>query len=139
MAWGRGNISPGQVAMIRVYYDGKCGLCRREIRHYQRVAAHGIFEWCDLTEQPEALSSDGVSYAQGLKWLHAKDENGQLHVGVDAFLLIWRQLARWRVLAMLVALPGIRPLADRVYRAFAAWRFRRLSHCQIAANEAAGS
>jgi len=32
----------------------------------------------------------------------------------------------------MVALPVIRPLASLAYRAVAAWRFRRLTHCLIA-------
>ena len=29
--------------MITVFYDGKCGLCRREIAHYMRIAPAGIY------------------------------------------------------------------------------------------------
>jgi predicted DCC family thiol-disulfide oxidoreductase YuxK len=29
--------------MITVFYDGKCGLCRREIEYYKRIALEGIF------------------------------------------------------------------------------------------------
>lgn len=118
--------------MITVFYDGICGLCRREIAHYQRITPQGIFTWVDITADPSVTQHIGISYADGLRALHATDATGKLHVGVDAFLLIWRQMPRWRVLAAMVALPVIRPLASLAYRAFAAWRFRRLTHCQIA-------
>jgi len=118
--------------MIRVFYDGKCGLCRREIEHYKRIAPVGVFDWVDITVDASSLEKLSIAYADGLKLLHAQDAQGKLHVGVDAFILIWRQIPRWRVLASIVGAGFIRPVANIAYRAFAAWRFNRLSHCQIA-------
>ncbi|MDM3872490.1 DUF393 domain-containing protein [Porticoccus sp. W117] len=118
--------------MITVFYDGQCGLCSKEIAHYQRIAPEGIFTWRDANCSEDALRQLGVSVAGALKLLHAVDNNGRLHIGVDAFILMWAQLKRWRILATLVALPGIRQLVDISYRGFAKWRFKRLSHCQIA-------
>lgn len=117
--------------MITVFYDGKCGLCRREIAHYKRIAPVGVFDWVDITIDESAIQQIGISYTEGLKLLHATDAKGKLHVGVDAFLLIWQQIPRWRVLAIIVSLPILRPVANSAYRAFAAWRFNRLAHCQI--------
>lgn len=118
--------------MSTIFYDGKCGLCRREIEHYKRIAPVGVFAWVDITVDPSVTQTIGISYANGLKLLHAQDAQGKLHVGVDAFLLIWQQIPRWRILAVMVALPLIRPLANSAYRVFAAWRFNRLTHCQLA-------
>jgi predicted DCC family thiol-disulfide oxidoreductase YuxK len=117
--------------MIKVFYDGKCGLCRREIEHYKRIAPVGVFDWVDITVDASSLEKLGVAYADGLKLLHAQDVQGNLHVGVDAFILIWGQIPRWRVLASLVGAGFIRPVAGIAYRAFATWRFNRLAHCQL--------
>lgn len=118
--------------MISVFYDGKCGLCRKEIEHYKRIAPAAVFEWVDITVDTSTIEKMGISYADGLKLLHAQDSNGKLYVGVDVFLLIWRQIPRWRILEIVVASPFIRPIANCVYRSFATWRFKRLSHCQRA-------
>ena len=118
--------------MKTVFYDGKCGLCSKEINYYRKIAPEGIFKWHDITESADDLKSEGVSLSEGLKLLHAKDEKGQMHVGVDAFILIWKPLKRWRILAAFIGLPIIRPLADMAYRAFADRRFKRLEHCQLA-------
>lgn len=118
--------------MITVFYDGKCGLCSKEIAHYRKIAPDGVFDWQDITASSDALEREGVSLAEGLERLHVKDSQGVLHVGVAAFIAIWKPLRRWRLLAWIVALPVIRPVADRVYNRFAAWRFKRLAHCQIA-------
>jgi predicted DCC family thiol-disulfide oxidoreductase YuxK len=65
--------------------------------------------------------------------MHAIDADGKWHAGADAFILIWRQINSWRILAMVVSLPIIRQIANVVYRLWAAWRFKRLAHCQLAA------
>ena len=117
--------------MITVFYDGKCNLCSKEINHYRRIAPDGIFDWQDITESAINLNKAGISVSQGLKLLHARDNSGKLHVGVDAFILIWRQLKRWRLLATIVSLPVIRHVAHVIYRVFANWRFNRLEHCQL--------
>jgi predicted DCC family thiol-disulfide oxidoreductase YuxK len=118
--------------MIKVFYDGKCGLCRREIEHYKSIAPQFVFNWVDITVDKSALEKLGINYVDGLKLLHAKDEHGDLQVGVDAFLLIWRQIPRWRILAKIVGFPGIRFMMNLAYKTFAVWRFNRLAHCQIA-------
>ena len=94
--------------MITVFYDGKCGLCSKEINHYIKIAPKGIFHWQDITESADALKKEGISLSEGLRLLHAQDHSGQIHIGVDAFILIWKQLKRWRVLAAVVELPVIR-------------------------------
>lgn len=121
--------------MITVFYDGKCGLCSKEINHYRKVAPSNIFNWQDITESADELNKEGISLSEGLRLLHAKDEEGLVYVGVDAFILIWKQLKRWHILASLVGLPIIRHIANAAYRAFASWRFKKLEHCQLAARQ----
>ena len=121
--------------MITVFYDGKCGLCSKEINHYRKIAPDGLFDWQDITESVDGLNEAGITLAKGLKLLHAKDDSGKMYVGVDAFILIWMQLKRWRVLAVFVSLPFIKHIAKLFYTVFAYWRFKRSAHCQLAAKQ----
>ena len=121
--------------MITVFYDGKCGLCSKEINHYRKIAPNGVFYWQDITECTDDLKKEGISLSEGLKLLHVKDEEGLMHVGVDAFILIWKQLKRWRILAIFVELPLIRQITNVLYYYFASLRFKRLKHCQLAAKQ----
>lgn len=118
--------------MITIFYDGKCGLCAKEINYYRRIAPIGIFNWQDITESDDELKKEGISLSEGLRLLHAKDNQGRIHIGVDTFILIWKQLKWWRNLAFFVGLPIIYQVADFLYRYFANWRFKRLKHCQLA-------
>ena len=116
-----------------VFYDGKCGLCSKEINYYKRIAPAGVFTWRDVARSPDDLEKEGISQADGLRLLHAKDEAGRMHVGVDAFILIWSRLAgQWRLAALYVSFPPVKLAARVAYRVFANWRFKRLDHCQLA-------
>ena len=118
--------------MITVYYDGKCGLCSKEIEHYRRSADEGRFIWQDITESVEGLEECNVSLAQGLKLLHAKDHEGRMYTGVDAFILIWSNMHYWKILAKITSLPIFYQATSTLYRIFAEWRFKRLEHCKLA-------
>ena len=117
--------------MIQIYFDGKCGLCSKEIRYYQRIAPADVFVWYDIATDPSPLSPLNIKQTDALRRLHAKDSNNSMHIGVDAFILIWRHLPRWYFLAALVSLPGIKHVASFAYARFADYRFKRLPHCQI--------
>ncbi|MFT7099466.1 MAG: putative DCC family thiol-disulfide oxidoreductase YuxK [Rickettsiales bacterium] len=114
--------------MIKVFYDGKCGLCRKEIEHYKRIAPENIFIWIDITKNSSQFKALGFSVSDGLRALHAQDSNQKIHIGVDAFIIIWRNIPLWRVLGFFANLPIIKPLIKIVYKLFANWRFKRLGY-----------
>ena len=118
--------------MITVYYDGKCSVCLKEINYYRRIAPEGVFVWCDITEPEADFEKAGITLTQGLKQLHVRDQYENMQVGVKAFITIWGQLNRWRIVAKIVALPLIYQVVCVLYKCFAARRFKKLSHCQIA-------
>lgn len=122
--------------MLTVYYDGKCGLCRREIEYYKRVAPADRFVWLDIATDPASLADLDISQADALRRLHARDASGVVYVGVAAFIAIWQGLNYWRYLAMIVNLPFLKPLAAFTYDRFADYRFSRLTHCQLSARTA---
>jgi predicted DCC family thiol-disulfide oxidoreductase YuxK len=114
--------------MITVFYDGKCGLCRREIEHYKRIAPQGIFEWSDITTNPNSFTSLGFLVSDGLLALHVLDTSQRMHIGIDAFITIWQNIPSWKILGVLMNFPIIRPLAKIIYKHFANWRFKRLGY-----------
>ena len=120
--------------MIEVFFDGKCGLCSKEISYYQRIAPTGIFSWMDIATDPHPLAAYDITQADALRHLHVRDCKGQFHKGAVAFLVIWKQLRYWKILAVIVGLPFVRHIAIAVYNQFADYRFTRLDHCQIAQN-----
>ena len=120
------------ILMIEVFFDGKCGLCSKEIAYYQSIAPSGIFAWMDIATDASPLAAHQISQADALRHLHVRDSGGNWHIGAAAFLVIWQQLRYWRFLAVLVGLPIIHQIAAMVYNRFANYRFAKLAHCQIA-------
>ena len=118
--------------MITVYYDSRCGLCAREINHYRAIAPSGVFDWKDAVDHAEELAADGISLSDALLAMHARNAAGRLHAGVDAFIMIWAQLDRWRLLSWFAGLPVIHQIASVCYKIFARWKFDRLPHCRAA-------
>ena len=121
--------------MIKVFFDGKCGLCSREISYYRSIAPEGVFTWLDIANDPTPLIAHNITQADALRHLHVCDADGQWHRGATAFLVIWKHLRYWRLLAAFVGLPIIRHIAAALYNRFADFRFDRLAHCQIAKNQ----
>ena len=118
--------------MIKVFYDGKCGMCSREIRHYMKISPRETFIWRDIANEPQHLKEINVSQSYALKRLHVIDQDGKIQVGVDAFIAIWSKIPRWRLLAFLCAMPGIKFTLGMLYNKFADWKFARSAHCQMA-------
>ena len=118
--------------MIKVFYDGKCGMCSREIRHYMKISPRETFIWRDIANEPQHLKEINVSQSNALKRLHVIDQDGNIQIGVDAFIAIWRKIPRWRLLAFLCAMPGIKFTLGVLYNKFADWKFARSTHCQMA-------
>ena len=98
----------------RVLYNADCPVCSFEIDHYARYSAakklsigFDDLNSCDLERY-------GVSREDAARRLHVL-KDGRVFAGVDAFLVLWRDMPRYRVLARVVGLPGIRHLASAVY------------------------
>ena len=58
-----------------------------------------------------------------------------LKIGVDAFIIIWAQLKYWKVLSILVKTPIVYTIAKITYKLFANYRFKKLTHCQMASQK----
>lgn len=98
--------------MATVIYNDTCPICSREVAAYKRAAEHAGSD----------LDFDGLSGAQrfGLTTDEAARqfhvvEDGRLHAGLDAFLIVWRRLPRWRWLALTIDRPVVRPVARFIY------------------------
>ena len=119
-----------------VFYDGDCPLCRREIDHYRRVDRASRIRWVDAASDPDSLGDFGLTLDVAMAELHVLDVAGQWQRGVDAFLVIWDHLPRYRWLTALVRGLRLRSPLGVIYRHFARWRYRR--RCDTAGCSVAG-
>ena len=90
----------------RALYNGDCPVCNSEMAVYAAYAeraslpiAFDDLNRCDLERW-------GVSEDAAARLLHVLHE-GRLHVGFDAFLVLWDQMPRYRWLARIGRVPGL--------------------------------
>jgi len=97
-----------------VLYNARCPVCRAEIDHYRGYAeARGLpVTFLDLNSRD--LADWGLDAEAAARRLHVR-AGGHILSGVDAFLALWRALPRYRWIARIVALPGLRHAAHLVY------------------------
>ena len=118
--------------MIKVYFDGVCGHCSKEIEYYKTIAPSNSFKWIDVASNPNAMIDYNIPQSQALLYLHVANEKNELYVGSEAFALIWKNLPRWKILGYIISLPCIKVLAKKIYVLFAKRRFNKSQHCQMA-------
>lgn len=101
-------------ADTRALYNGDCPICDAEMCHYADYArGQGLpIAFDDLTRTD--LSDWGVTEDAATRLLHVLHK-GQLHVGFDAFLVLWDQLPRYRWAARLCRTPGLYQVLDWGY------------------------
>lgn len=117
--------------MITVFFDGKCSLCSKEIKYYQKIAPKGAFDWQDITMNQDILDQENIDQSYALLYLHVKDDKGNFHIGIDAFIIIWSKLEKWKILSKIISIPIIYQISKIIYYIFANIRFNNLSYCQL--------
>ncbi len=102
---------------LTVYYNGACPICGAEVRHYQALAAtsEAPLAWVDISREPGALNAWGIDGDGAKRRLYARQAGGDLVGGVEAFVLLWHRLPRYRWLAALTQAPVVRPFAGWLY------------------------
>ena len=102
---------------IIVYYDGACPKCFKDRLNYEKLAgkAGESVCWMDITGQEEQLREIGIDPRKALTELHVQDENQQILVEMDAYILLMSKVPLLKPLAWLIGLPLIRPLLARIY------------------------
>lgn len=97
-----------------VLYNADCPVCNFEISHYAKYA--------DQKELPirfddlngDALAEWGLDADTAARRLYVS-KDGALFSGIPAFLILWADMPRYKWLARLVGLPGIKQLSGLAY------------------------
>ncbi len=115
----------------RVLYNADCPVCSFEINHYAAYA----------DEKALPLRFEDLNTRDLTEWSLTADEaarrlyvlkDGQILSGIPAFIVLWREMPRYRWLARLVAVPGLNWVAVKLYDHIAAplifrWHLKRVA------------
>jgi len=114
---------PAPVATL--IYDGECAMCRASALWIMRRAMDGgALEILPCRSAPRLARFPQVTDEQCMTAMQLVLPDGRVLPGADAMPELLRRMPRWRALASVFALPGMRPVARRVYAWIARNRMR---------------
>ena len=98
---------------MKVYYNNSCNICRAEINLYKKQNVKAI-EWVDITNNKVAEKETFKNNKTLLRRLHVEYE-GKIIGGADAFLLVWKNIPKYKFLYTFFKIPIIFHLFNFFY------------------------
>ena len=102
--------------LTKVYYNESCSICRFEINHYKKFEEK--ISWIDITNNSSAINETKKQPKELIRRLHVL-KDGQIYKGIDAFLIVWKELPKYKWLHNLVKTPIIYNLSYIAYECLA--------------------
>ncbi len=119
----RAIVTTGAPGQDTILYDGHCRLCRGAAGHLRRLVPAGKVSLASFREPAVLARFPGVSLERCEAAMQYVRADGTVYEGAAAVVQALRH--RWLgKLALVYYLPGIRQLADALYRLVARYRFR---------------
>jgi predicted DCC family thiol-disulfide oxidoreductase YuxK len=106
-------------------YDGECGICRQAVTLLQRWDREHVLRFVPFQDE-RAVRGVGIALPALAAAMHLIVPGGRVYAGADAVPELLRLFPGKRWLAPLFRIPGVLPIARRIY----AWVARR-RHCLV--------
>ena len=90
---------------MKVYFNNSCKICKAEIDLYKKEKIDQI-NWIDITNNKKAKIETNKNYKQLIRRLHV-EKDGKIFSGAKAFLLVWKNIPKYRILYSIFSLPII--------------------------------
>ncbi|MEM0922711.1 MAG: DUF393 domain-containing protein [Pseudomonadota bacterium] len=112
---GRPDLQIHKRAARRVFFDGGCPICRREIAWYQTRRGAEAIDWVDIDSEPVP---PGLN-RQALLSRFTVERGDHIYAsGAEGFIALWRAIPATRWFGRLVDHPPGRFVLERAYRGF---------------------
>jgi predicted DCC family thiol-disulfide oxidoreductase YuxK len=113
-------------APLLLAYDPACTLCCRMALWLARRDRQGLLLILSVRDPELLVLAPELGGRPVEKEIHGLDlGTREVRAGADLLRPIARRLPGWGWAALLLAIPGLPHLLNRLYLAWAAWRFRR--------------
>lgn len=109
------QTAPQPPADLVALFDGDCAICTATMQFIWARDLVGRVECVDLRDAQSALRFPEFTPDAVRAQLHAVDSEGRVWVGIDAVRECGRRLPRYRWVAWVLGVPGIRFCAQQVY------------------------
>jgi predicted DCC family thiol-disulfide oxidoreductase YuxK len=127
------NMESEEAGKIKVYYDGLCRACSLEIGHYRSQTGAENIQFIDICAPGFDALLEGLDPIQVHKEMHVRRSDGSLATRVEAFIVIWETLPKFRFLVSFARQKQIRACLELGYSIFAKirpWLPRKAAQCQ---------
>ncbi|MBK6918958.1 MAG: DUF393 domain-containing protein [Deltaproteobacteria bacterium] len=122
---------------VRVFHDGACPLCAREVALLRRLDRRHAIDFVDIAAPGFRAQDYGATWAQLMARIHAQTPDGRLIDGVEVFRRLYAAVGfGW--LVALTRVPGISHVMSWAYDRFAERRLRLTGRCDGACPIAPG-
>jgi predicted DCC family thiol-disulfide oxidoreductase YuxK len=120
---------PGAAVVI---FDGECKFCRASIAKLMRFDRRGQLAFLPLQDPEVARRYPDLTHDELMKYMVVVPPDGRRLRGAEGFKYLSARLPALYWMAPLLYLPGLMPLWQMFYRAFAKRRYRwgRIESCE---------
>ena len=101
---------------IKVFFDGNCKVCSKEINFYNKHDRKNKFSWIDLNSKNKDLLKLGIDRKELIKSLHIQLHDGRIIKGVNAFRIIWREYPFLKFFSYILNFKIMRIFARPIYK-----------------------
>lgn len=108
---------------LRIYFDGLCPLCVREMNKIKQLDTQQQLDLQDINQPDFSARFPHIDLTEADRILHGELPDGRIILGLDVTCLAWKLVGKGHWFAFM-RWPLIGPLADRVYLLFARHRHR---------------
>lgn len=105
-------------------FDGGCGFCRKWVARLARWDRAGRIELVPSEERSAIAGLPHIDDTELDRAMHLVTPDGRVYRGARSVPPLLRYLPGGMVLRPLFSIPGVRPIADRLYERIAANRHR---------------
>ena len=106
---------------MNVYFNNSCKICKAEIDLYKKEKINKI-NWIDITDNQNAQIETKKNGKELIRRLHV-EKNGKIFSGAKAFLLVWKNIPKYKILYSIFSLPVIFQIFSMTYEVIAFFLF----------------
>lgn len=104
---------------LRVFFDGSCHLCDKEVKHYLKKDKDNMLIPVNIMAKNFNASHYNLDEKQVHIHMHSMTESGKVFTKVDTFIEIWKRIPSYNFMAKLASKTPVKWLLDKGYIVFA--------------------
>jgi predicted DCC family thiol-disulfide oxidoreductase YuxK len=109
---------------VTLLYDAECVLCTNSVRTLRKLKTSVPLRMISLQEADLEVLLPGTSFAELQAQIHVIDTDGQVYKGADSIICILKTVPSLKWISWLYRIPGLKPMADLMYRWVAKNRYK---------------